>query len=142
MTPTFLGKWTICYPKQPDAPFITYDGYAAYTVEPGGDKWPVEALCLWYIESPQREPYPPGKETSIAFLLRSDGQLCFLMNNGQYVALGQGLPFVSRLGDAVGFAFPGLDSRNLPTPFSSLIKELVTNTYIGPIPGFQYFTTN
>src|SRR5437868_1317470 len=47
-------------------------GYAAY--EPSGGvqnpapfSFPV--FCLWYVYDPEPGPYPPGKETNIAFLL-------------------------------------------------------------------------
>src|SRR5271165_5308477 len=117
MTATFLGKWRIYVPP-PTEPVqkSTSDGYAAYEPSPGDswEEWMNEphGLCVWYVNWPGRGPCPPGKETNIALLLRSDGQLCFLMNSGQYIGyiLDFGpFPFVNALDDSTGFVFPGHD---------------------------------
>src|SRR6185503_2193388 len=98
MTATFLGKWRLFLPKQDvHFPHWSSDGWASY--EPsGGEQNPGWGFCMWYLDG-SGGPYPPGKETNIAFIYRTDGQLCFLLNNGQYVGLESDLflNFVSTL---------------------------------------------
>ena len=134
MPATFLGKWRIFEPK-PDVRHFASEGYAAY--EPaGGDQNPDNGFCVWYVYWPDRGPYPPGKETNIAFLLRSDGQLCFLMNSGQYIGYDGGIyPFVNALDEATGFAFPGHDIRNLPTSFTGALQSTKSNKFLGDLWG-------
>src|SRR3954470_9111971 len=106
MPGTFLGKWTIYIPK-PDVQYWSTDGYASYESS-GGQPNPDNGFCEWYNNSPDGSSYPPGKAAHIALILRADGQLCFLLNNGQYLEYSiQMFPFVSTLESAVGFAFPG-----------------------------------
>jgi hypothetical protein len=100
---------------------------------------------VWFVWWGGRGPYPPGKETNIAFILRSgpgefpktkDDQLCFLMNNGQYIGHKAPVyPFVNALDDATGFAFPGHDIHHLPTAFTDALQNMqsggVLNIYFG-----------
>ena len=87
MTATFLGKWRFHIPTI-DFGILSTDGWAAYEHSPG---LPIPGLgwCAWYTydyyEGNTTGPYPPGKETNTALVLRADGQLCFLLNNGNYV---------------------------------------------------------
>ena len=114
-------------------------------------------VCVWYVNWPDRGPCPPGKETNIAFILRSgptgefpkeqDDQLCFLMNNGQYIGYislngeSPGYPFVNALDDATGFAFPGHDIHHLPTAFTDAVQNTrswgVLNIYFGQFASIQ-----
>ena len=63
------------------------EGYAA-SVPPPSSLRPIGkgVLSVWYVNFADRGPYPPGKETNIAFILRSgpgefpkekDDELCF-----------------------------------------------------------------
>ncbi len=66
MTSTFLGKWRIYVPR-----FLASDaGYAGY----------ISGVTGFAVSSDT-----PGKAQNIAFILRAEGQLCFLLNNDQYV---------------------------------------------------------
>lgn len=114
MTSTFLGKWRL-------HPTNTNEGYAAYQPRPGQKPHFVNLLCLWFVNS-DGGPYPADKETNIAFILRTDSKLCFLMNNGKHLGFGTG--FVDTLAEATGFVFPGHDFRNLPPQFTSRIQSL------------------
>lgn len=105
MTSTFLGKWRF---------FLTYTAsgkYAGY--KPNFHSNDLSALVLFGS---------PREETNIAFILRSDSQLCFLWNDGKYVAGTLPLFPVNTLEEAQYFAFPGHDHRHLPTQFNSVIK--------------------
>ena len=119
MTSTFLGKWRIYVP-----PYLTADaGYAGYN--PGTTGFAVSSDT-------------PGKAQNIAFILRSDGQLCFLLNNDQYVGgkneLFLFLPFVSTLDQATPFVFPGFDPRSLPASFTTKI-QVVTGFFMVNLMG-------
>ena len=107
MTSTFLGKWML------------------------SSRWGVEESYVGYL--PSRRPGDFGalviyggalrKESNIAFILRADSQLCFLVNNGQYVVSQlDGVALMDTLALATGLTFPGHDASNLPTPFHSKIK--------------------
>ena len=95
-------------------------------------------LCVWYVNWPGRGPCPPGKETNIAFLLRSDGQLGFLMNSGQYIGyiLDFGpFPFVNALDDSTGFVFPGHDIHQLTTAFTDTLQNMRSRRVLNIIWG-------
>src|SRR5205085_5633313 len=80
--------------------------------------------------------YPPGKAANIAFILRADGQLCFLLNNGQYPGpLTIGFQFVGTLEAATGFAFPGHNPQSLPTPFTGTMQSSADGTFVGILWG-------
>ena len=121
MTSTFLGKWRLYIPTSWSK--ITLDSYVSYTPSTGKNTRP--ATCLWGV---MRNAYPPGKETNIAFFLRDDSKLCFMLNNGKYV--GGGLGFCHTLAEAIGFAFPGHDPGKLPTSFATKIQNLETNMFV------------
>jgi len=62
----------------------------------------------------------------VAFLLRADGKLCFLVNNGQYVASQTygsfvWLPLVSTLDQAQPLFLSGIDPRKLPATFKTSV---------------------
>jgi uncharacterized protein YjbI with pentapeptide repeats len=133
MPSTFLGKWRIYCPTNKYAPNKS-DGYASY--EYSGEHLPYQTFFKErYINLPDSGPYPPGKSTNIAFIRRADGQLCFLLNNGQYV--GQTIDYliwVSTLDNAMGFAFPGYNPQSLPTPFTVGIQTTEYGFFIGIYP--------
>ena len=136
MPSTFLGKWRIYCPTNKYAPNKS-DGYASY--EYSGEHLPYQTFFKErYINLPDSGPYPPGKSANIAFIRRADGQLCFLLNNGQYV--GQTMDYliwVSTLDKAMGFAFPGYNPQSLPTPFTVGIQTTEYGYFIGIYP-FTY----
>jgi uncharacterized protein YjbI with pentapeptide repeats len=121
MKAMFLGKWQI-FVGQP-WPFTIPNGYASY--EPGGYPSPGDGLfCVWYIKGPAGGYFPAGRETNIAFLLRSDGQVCFLLNNGQYVGYQNNkLVLVSTLEQATPLVFdPEPQSFPLPSPMEASFR--------------------
>ena len=135
MTGTFLGKWRFHLPSRELGPQFYTDGWAAY--EPsGGQQNPDNGWCVWYTHNVWGDgPYLPGKETNTALILRADGQLCFLLNTGQYVGYNSGFfPFVGTLDQASGFVFPGQDFHNLTTPFNDPIQA-TDGTLIGDLWG-------
>ena len=116
MTATFLGKWRFHIPPI-DFGFVCTDGWAAYECSPGLPIR-VDGWSAWYTydyyEGNITGPFLPGKETNTALILRADEQLCFLLNNGQYLGSDEGqLVFVDTLDQASGFAFPGYDFNNV-----------------------------
>ena len=123
MNGTFIGKWRLYIPTT-QVPGYSTDGWAAY--EPSGGLEPPDLWCPWYtynvVDGKKVGPYPPGIETDIAFILREDGELCFLLNNGKYVYYIFDFVFVDTLDEASGFIFPGHDFRNLTPSFNSYIQ--------------------
>jgi len=126
MPATFLGKWRIYIPALPALNLP--DGYAAYSTEGEYEAF----FCRWYVRT-HPPPAPPAKVVNIAFLLRADGQLCLLLNNGQYVgyqSVDYEFSFVSTLESATGFAFPGHNPQSLPTPFTGQIQHTTNGTLL------------
>jgi uncharacterized protein YjbI with pentapeptide repeats len=104
MTSTFLGKWRLA--------FYNSSAHAVYrqSVQPGD-------LTVFILAFGS-----PVREMNIAFILRSDSKICFLLNNGKY--LGSSLFhffFANTLAEAIDFSFPGHDRLNLPASFESEI---------------------
>jgi len=124
MTATFLGKWRLR--------LSNVNGYLSYKPNPGRKNAIDHVLCVWFVNG-EGGPFPPGMETNIAFILRDDSKLCFLMNSGHYVADAVG--FVKTLAKASGFAFPGHDHRNLPAHFDSKLQTLPDGTFLYELRG-------
>ena len=104
MTSKFLGKWTL-------RDFLDTD----YCVVYHPHKKVREAGVLILVEAKGTRLGP-----NIAFILRPDSQLCFLVNNGMYIAVdGISFVFVNTLAEASEFSFPGHDHLNPPTSFRS-----------------------
>ena len=110
---TFLGKWRIYYSG--NGQNLSYNVFYDDDL-----KKYITAILTWYGGGPP----PPDKVTHIAFFLRDDGQLCFLLNNGQYfgLMLEHMVVGVNTLDEALGFAFPGYNPQSLPTSFTATIK--------------------
>ena len=107
MTSTFRGKWTFLIPNSKK--YVGYAGSETLLVMRPG----------------------PGKETFIVFVLRTDKELCFFLQNGKYVEPGPGaLPMTDHREIAGVFDFPGHDFNNLPTSFTSKIHSAVDNSYL------------
>jgi len=119
MAGTFLGKWTIYVSTI--IPSVL-NGHASYEDPTFGSQ--MGNFCVWYDNPPSGSLQPHKNNQNIAFVLRDDGQLCFLLNNGQYVAyldryfVWENFPLES----AAAFTFPGQDTHQLQTIFSSWIK--------------------
>ena len=115
MTSTFRGKWTIYSPNNKH--------YVGYT---GTD----DRLCV-------RDG--PGKETYIVFVLRSDNELCFYLQNSAYVGPGPELfNFVDNRGRAGVFTFVDHDFQNLPASFTSKIHSVIDNSYMFDVTPFVF----
>ena len=136
MTATFLGKWRFHLPSRELGPQFYTDGWGAY--EPSGPlPNPDNGWCVWYTHNVWGDgPYLPGPETNTALILRADGQLCFLLNTGQYVGFQFDIfPFVATLEQGSGFAFPGHDFHKLTTPFNAPIQTTADGTLLGDLWG-------
>ena len=132
MPSTFLGKWKLYVPK-PDVRYFASDGYASHKPSDGPN--PGQTLCVWFMQG-QGGPFPPGNEINIAFILRADYQVCFLMNTGKYIGfMSDLLVFVNTLEDATGFTFPRQDYRNLPTRFDGQIGTIADGKLVGNFAG-------
>jgi len=147
MTSTFLGKWRL-YLSKPKVPNFASEGYAAYTPEPHSQKnVPVGLFCMWYVNNPAGGPYPPGKETNIAFIASDQserGEFRILLNNGQYVTAREDnrLGFTSELEDAVYFSF--MTPELPPESFTGRMIMIGTDgfTWIGDDPNAGGFLVN
>jgi uncharacterized protein YjbI with pentapeptide repeats len=126
----FLGKWTI-YLGSAGA----LNGYASY-LTPSGQ--PSPEGCVWASVPPV-----PVRSTHVAFILRDDGKLCFLLNNGQslkhkQIEVGGGeetqtltvYAFQSTIDGAVSFALPGQDLQKLPANLTTQIQDPTDGTYV------------
>lgn len=132
MAGKFLGKWTLfCWAASQPRGYFSYG--------PNRDIGN-HGISPFYIHG---DVNTPPREAHVAFILRDDGQLCFQLNNGQYVG------YIDMVGAYVGFAmFPSLqdansfrfdsrwDLRSLPKSFTSPIhaSKALTTPY-GPVDG-------
>jgi uncharacterized protein YjbI with pentapeptide repeats len=132
MAGTFLGKWVIYLPSMIDP---AGSGYASFRDVKGPWRG---TFCLWSA------PPPPVKEMNIAFILRDDGQLCFLLNNGSYVYLsGEEFDWWKNvtLENAAGFVLPQQDPQNPPAIYIGWLQSNGLYAMIDPIDASFVTTT-
>ena len=137
----FLGKWTILTSDVGGLP----RGFASFQTATGQAN-PYGCVIVWTTSNPQ-----PDRSGHVAFILRDDGKLCFLLNNGQSLTssslqVGDGeetyyieiYVFKNTIDGAVTFAFPGQDIQKLPANFTTLIQEVTNGNYLVVQPSNSY----